>query len=106
MNNNQIFNTKTEVPKGILLNDKDYANSLLSCLKEMSKNYIISMSEASNEKLYQEYHGIFNEIILLQRKVYEFMFRNGWYILEVAEKQKINQKYQTLLQEFNDLTSN
>ena len=40
MNNqdNKIKNPKTEVSKGISLNEKDYLNTLLSCLKEMSKN--------------------------------------------------------------------
>ena len=45
MNNNQIKNTKVEVPTGISMNDKDYINSLLSCLKEMVKNYSIAMTE-------------------------------------------------------------
>ena len=36
--NNKISNPKTEVPKGINLNDKDYTNELLSCLKEMENN--------------------------------------------------------------------
>ena len=55
MDNNQIANTKVEVPTGIELNDKDYINCLLSTLKEMSKNYVTAMSEASNENLYNIY---------------------------------------------------
>jgi len=106
MNNNQISNPKKEVTKGFALNEKDYANSLLSCLKEMTKNYTVAMTEASNETLYQEYHRVFNELINLQRKVYEFMFRSGWYILEKAETQKINEKYQMLSQEIQDLKNN
>lgn len=103
MNNNQIKNPKTEVPNGMSLNDKDYLNSLLSCLKEMTKNYTIAMTEASNENLYQEYLEIFLNIISLEREVYELMFRNGWYTLEKTESNKINQKYQTLNQELSDL---
>ena len=34
-----VQNKKTTTPKGICLNDKDYMNSILSSLKEMSKNY-------------------------------------------------------------------
>ena len=49
MNNNKISNTKVEVPKGTEMNDKDYINSVLSSLKEMSKNYTLAMTEASNE---------------------------------------------------------
>ena len=103
MNNNQVKNPKTEVPNGMSLNDKDYLNSLLSCLKEMTKNYTIAMTEASNENLYQEYLEIFLNIISLEREVYELMFRNGWYTLEKAESNKINQKYQTLNHELSDL---
>ncbi len=39
MNNQQISNPKTEVPTGIELNDKDYITSLLTCLKDIEKNY-------------------------------------------------------------------
>ena len=38
MNNKQIKNTKVETPSGTSFNDKDYMNSTLSCLKELSKN--------------------------------------------------------------------
>ena len=55
MNNNQISNPKKEVPKGIGMNDKDYITKLLSCLKEMEKNYVVAMTEASNENLYNKY---------------------------------------------------
>lgn len=103
MNNHQIKNSKVETPKGVNLNDKDYINSLLSCLKEMVKNYAISLTEASNETLYEQYKSMFLEYSSLQREVYELMFRKGWYVLEAAEVQKIDAKYQCLNQEFTDL---
>lgn len=96
MNNNQISNPKKEVPAGITLNEKDYIESLLTCLKDMEKNYTIAMTEASNESLYQKYLKAFNEIASLQRETYEVMFRNGWYILEKAEKDKVSEKLQKL----------
>ena len=101
--NNNIYNPKTEVPSGIVLNDKDYLNSLLSCLKEMEKNYALVMTEASNEHLFQKYKSIFQTIASLQREVYELMFRKGWYTLEYAETQKINKKHQMLNQELQSL---
>lgn len=103
--NNKISNIKQEVPTGIKLNDKDYATALLSCLKEMVKNYSVSLTEASNEMLYNEYKTMFDEYTSLQREVYELMFRKGWYSLEKAETQKIDSKYQMLNQEFNDLSN-
>lgn len=101
--NNQIKNPKIEVLKGVKLNDKDYLNSLLSCLKEMVKNYSIALTEASNENLYRTYKEAFDKYINLQRNVFELAFRKGWYVLETAEANKISNKYQTLNQEFTDL---
>ncbi len=105
MNNNQIKNPKTEVPTGIALNDKDYLDSLLSCLKEMVKNYATVLTEASNESLYQQYKTMFENYSDLQREAFELMFRKGWYVLEKAEGQKINTKFQTLSKELADLNA-
>lgn len=101
--NNQIKNPKTDVGAGTKLNDKDYLTCLLSNLKEMVKNYSIALTEASNENLYNVYKEMFDRYINLQREVYELAFRKGWYILEVAEGQKVNDKYLTLNKEYNDL---
>lgn len=101
--NNKLSNPKTETPHGISMNDKDYLTSLLSCLKEMSKNYATAMTEASNENLFNSYNSIYEEIMSLEREAYELMFRNGWYSLEVAEQQKIDEKYNTLSTEYQDL---
>lgn len=101
--NNQIANQKTEVSKGISLNEKDYLTCLNATLKEMSKNYALVMSEASNEDLYTIYHDLFEKISQLQREVYELMFKKGWYILEKCDINKIQTKYQTLEQEYSDL---
>jgi spore coat protein CotF len=103
--NQKVSNPKVEVPAGISCNDKDYLNTLLSCLKEMSKNYVMAMSEASNECLYEKHKQVFLSLISLQREVYELMFRKGWYSLEQAEIQKISQKLQMLSQEYQDLSA-
>ena len=103
--NNKICNKKVEVPKGIEMNDKDYITSLLSTLKDMEKNYVIAMSEASCEELYNKHKQVFDAISSLQREVYELMFRKGWYSIEEADANKINQKYEMLNQEYNDLNS-
>lgn len=105
MNNNEIKNPKVEVPTGMALNDKDYLNSILGCLKELVKNYAVTLTEASNEKIHGIYKEMFNQYLGLQRRTYELMFQKGWYILESAEIMKINGKYQTLNQEFMDLSN-
>ena len=99
--NNKITNPKTEVPKGMALNDKDYLNMTLSLLKDIEKNYAISLTEASNENLFAKYEEMFNVI----REVFELAFRKGWYELEKAPSNKITEKYNTLNTEFNDLNN-
>ncbi|MBQ8193005.1 MAG: spore coat protein [Bacilli bacterium] len=101
--NNKISNPKVEVPTGIELNDKDYLSHVLASLKAMEKNYVVALTEASNESLFGKYEEMFNSIKALQREVYELMFRKGWYELEKAEENKITQKYNTLNQEYIDL---
>ena len=104
MNNNKIKNPQMQVAKGTALNEKDYITTLMSNLKELTKNYAVALTEASNEVLYQEYKKMFDQYSSLQREVYEIMFRKGFYVLEQAEEQKVMEKYQTLNQEFTDLT--
>ena len=101
----KIENKEVEVPKGMELNEKDYLNSLLSSLKDMEKNYVIAMTEASSEHLYKAHLDTFLKLSNLQREVYELMFRKGWYKLETIEDNKINEKLTTLTQELNDLKS-
>lgn len=105
MNNNEIKNPKVEVPSGIELNDKDYLNSLLSCLKELVKNYAVALTEASNETLYAQYKEMFDEYCELQREVYELMFTNGWYTIEKMDAQKIMKKFDCLNNEFTSLSA-
>ena len=102
--NNEIKNEKVQVPNGVSMNDKDYLNSLLSCLKEMTKNFATAMTEASNDNLYEKYEEMFEDVSEMQREVYEVMFQNGWYVLEKADTNKITKKYNLLNQEFINLT--
>lgn len=102
--NNKISNEKVPVEDGIELNDKDYINSVLSTLKELVKNYAVSLTEASNEILYSKYKTMFDEYSSLQREVYEIMYRFGWYELEKSDNNKINEKYTMLNQEFTKLS--
>lgn len=102
--NNEIKNEKVQVPNGIEMNDKDYLNSLLSCLKEMTKNFATAMTEASNDHLYEKYEEMFEDVSEMQREVYEVMFQNGWYVLEKADTNKITKKYNLINQEFINLT--
>ena len=100
----KIKNEATEVQNGIELNEKDYCTCLLSTLKEMEKNYVIAMTEASNEWLYQEYKDIFLKLSDLQRELYNIMFQNGWYVMECVESKKIEDKYTMLEKDYRSLS--
>ena len=101
--NSKVQNPKVEVKLGTKLNDKDYLTSLLSCLKEMVKNYSVALTEASCENLYNVYKETYDKYLKMQRNVYELAFRKGWYTLEVAEANKISDKYLILNNEYNNL---
>ena len=100
---NKISNVKQEVENGINMNDKDYINKLLTCLKEMTKNYAVSLTEASNEVLYNKYKDMFLKYSELQRNVFELMFRKGWYELEEVDSTKLNEKYNMFNKELNSI---
>ena len=87
-----ISNPKTEVRKGIKLNEKDIMMEVLTYLKDLEKNYVVALTEASNEYLFNKYLNIFESISSLQRKTYEIMFKNGWYKLETVSNTKIEEK--------------
>lgn len=100
----KVGNTVVQVPGGIELNEKDYCFCLLSTLKTMEEKYALVMTEASNEWLYGIYKDTFIVIADLQRKLFELMFRNGWYQLESVEEKKLTDKYNMLNKDYKGLS--
>ena len=100
--NNKIGNDSTNIITKEMT-DKDYSTMLLTILKEMVKNYSISLTEASNEILYNKYKDMYLKYISMQRNLFEEMFRNGWYQLEKVDNSKLTEKYNTLNTEFNSI---
>lgn len=100
---NQIKNQEVAVESGTKMNDKDYMNSLLGTLKELTKNYALILTEASNEKLYEEYKQAFEVFTSLQREIYELMFQKGWYVIEKSDVSKISTEKQKLSAELTKL---
>lgn len=103
MKENKISNIKIEVPVGIEMNDKDYLTSILELEKNMSNNYSIALNEASNDELYEDFFSIFEDTKDISRDIYNLMFKNGWYTLEKAEENKIQEKLSCFQSELNDL---
>ena len=101
--NNKISNPMVEVPSGIFLNDKDYMNIMLSMEKCMVNNYAVSITEASNEFLHDNYLNMFDEVDDLQRRIFNAMFARGWYSLDVASSSLVSEKLEMLEKEQNSL---
>ncbi|MCM3439998.1 MULTISPECIES: spore coat protein [Bacillaceae] len=84
----------TPVQQGPQMNDRDFANDLLATEKYLTTAYSTALNEASHQNLYQDLQTILTETQQAQRDLYNFMFQNGWYTLEAADTQKLQQSYQ------------
>lgn len=96
-NNNQIANPQTGQllqVKGPMMNDRDFINDGLSTCKYITDSLNIAIREASHEQLYNDLLQILQETHQSCRKLFNLMFKLGWYKLEAEEQQKINQAYQ------------
>lgn len=58
----------------------------------MSVDLSIALNEASNKKIYNDFFTIFKDVKEAQRDLYNLMFKKGWYSLEKAETEKVNEK--------------
>lgn len=103
MKENKVGNRKVEVPTGIEMNDRDYLNSVLELEKNLSNDYSIALSEASNDDLYEDYFSMFEDTKDMARDLYNLMFKNGWYTLEKAPDSKIQEKLNCFQTELSDL---
>lgn len=101
--NNKIQNPKIELDSFIEMNDENYLNDILETEKNMSVNFTYALNEASNETLFNEIYEMFKQIKEAQRNLFELSFRKGFYTLEKAETNKINEEYNTLLNKFNEI---
>ena len=101
--NNKVQNPKIELDSSIEMNDENYLNDILETEKNMSVNFTYALNEASNETLFNEIYEMFKQIKDAQRNLFELSFRKGFYTLEKAETNKINEEYNTLLNKFNEI---
>ncbi|MGG3467048.1 spore coat protein [Neobacillus pocheonensis] len=96
-NPNQIANPQNgQLPqvKGPEMNDRDFLNDGLSTCKYITDSLNIAVREASHDQLHTDLLQILNETHQSCRELYLLMFQNGWYKLEAAEQQKVDQGYQ------------
>ena len=105
MNENKVSNPKTPCAEGPNMNDKAYLNIALELEKNMSNNMSIALNEASNSHLYEEIFVMLEDLKDAARESYDLAFELGWYTLEKAEENKIQEKLNCLEKEFQTLTS-
>ncbi|TCT19117.1 coat F domain-containing protein [Melghiribacillus thermohalophilus] len=94
MPSQKVNNPETVVPDTSQMNDRDFLNDMLNTEKYLTGSYNIAMNEVSNQNMYQELSTIFKETQDVQRNLYNVMFQHGWYSLEVADQQTMQQSYQ------------
>lgn len=101
-NQQKIGNPQTPVPTTTNMNDRDFVTDLLSTEKYMTSGYNTALNEFSHESLYQDIQRIALETQKTQRHLYDVMFRYGWYSVEAAEQQKLQQAHQKFQQTLTD----
>ncbi|MBT2729115.1 spore coat protein [Bacillus sp. ISL-75] len=101
----KIKNPETQVPKTPQMNERDFINDLLTTEKYMTSAYSMALHEASHEGLYQDIMQVFTETQQCQRNLYDLMFKKGWYSVEAADQQKLQQSYQQFQGYTNQLPS-
>lgn len=76
--------------------EQDNIMILLELEKNMVKNYSVAITEASNDELCNQFSTLFDESKQAQRQLYNYSLSKGWYQIEQAEQNKIQQEQQKL----------
>lgn len=102
---NKVCCDEIKVQSTFDMNDRDYLNDLLYDEKSIVVNTATAITEASNDKLKDEIFKFLETVEQIQRETYELAWNNGWYVLEEAEKTKINQKDKELTKKLDELSN-
>lgn len=88
-----IKNKEVKVSNNEEMNDKDILNDVLISYKHLVSSYGIALNEASNKNIYKLYLDAFLSSSKTQASLFETSFKNGWYVLETADEEKIENAY-------------
>lgn len=80
--------------KGPQMNDRDFINDGLATCKYLTDSLNVAVREASHQQLHTDMLQLLTETHQSARELYDLMFQKGWYKLEAAEQQKLQQGYQ------------
>ncbi len=75
------------------MNDQERITDFLCSEKKMSANYDTFSSEAVNVKVKDAFMGLFNQSHQAQTQLFQMAQTKGWYSLEKAPAEKIDQAY-------------
>ena len=100
-----LKNTKTPVKKGIKLNDEDILNDVLISYKHLVSSYAIALNEASNKSVYNLFLVIFTSSSKTQAELFDISFIKGWYTIETADENKIDNAYSKFSKCLNELSN-
>jgi len=72
------------------MNDRDLMESELLTLKGVCDLYMHGAIEASTQEVHTAFKDALNESLNIQNKIYNLMAEKGWYPMENAPQQQIN----------------
>ena len=74
--------------------DKEMLNDALSTQKFLTGDYNAIASECAHPAVRDEFMNILNEEHQIQQEIFSEMQKRGWYQVEAAEQQKVDQAKQ------------
>ncbi|MGI6005792.1 MAG: spore coat protein [Christensenellales bacterium] len=73
------------------MNDKDLMEELLNGLKGAAGLYLHGTIESSTENVHSAFDQALDETLAMQNSVYNKMSEKGWYPMQNAPQEQINQ---------------
>ncbi|MCL1823378.1 MAG: spore coat protein [Oscillospiraceae bacterium] len=73
------------------MSDKEYIEDVLLTAKTLTGMYHYATQESSTEGLHTQFKSNLNDSIAMQHRIFASMQQNGWYPMQNAEQQQINQ---------------
>jgi spore coat protein CotF len=73
------------------MTDREYMDDILLTSKVISNLYHYAVQESSTDELHYQFKDILNQSLEMQHQVFSLMQQKGWYNMQPAEQQKINQ---------------
>lgn len=103
MPSNIVKNEMEDVqPEGVVFNDEQILQDVLSSLKHLLTEYGLLQTEASNQELASTVEQAAKQVGTMTRDSFNLMFKKGWYTLEKAETTKIKKEYDKLNKKLNE----